>query len=473
MPERRQADLPERHRSLAAALDWSWRLLTAKQQRLLACVSVFRGGWTLEAVEAVCQEPHALELLADLGDASLISSAAEETDSGVRFRLLEMVRDFSQEKLAALSEQALLRGEQAPCQERHAGFFGALAERAVPELRGPQQNRWLDVLEADHDNLRAALDWHLSSLLCLQAENPEAGLRLASALVPFWRARGHLWEGHRRCLMLLECPAAGCRTAARADALNGAGELTTLLTRYCDAERLHEEALCVAREIQSRIREAEALLGLGTVFYWRQEYAAAERLFEESRVKLWSEAHQGEQETEQRRVSAERAVCHSLGNLALRQGNYAKAQSSFGQALMLRRGLEDTLGVAATVGGLGQTARAAGDAAAAMRHFGEALRLFDAAGQRWTAALCLSDLGRLAAAQGPRPRSARLLGAAASLRERFHFPPPPLERAGNEDHLAALRDRLGASAFEAAWAEGKRLSWEQVIAYTLDTNFAP
>jgi predicted ATPase len=205
-----------KQRTLRGALDWSHELLSEDEKKLFGRLSVFAGGWTLEAAEAVgagedVQEEDILDLLSGLVEKSLV--VAKGFDQGrVRYRLLEPVRQFALEKLEEVGEAEEIR-------RRHAGFFLALAEDAEPRLRGPEDMEWLERLEAEHDNLRAALSW------ALEPREPQLGLRLAGALWMFWHAHGHYGEGRK---WLEEALAKDDRTsvAARLKALEGVFWLT-------------------------------------------------------------------------------------------------------------------------------------------------------------------------------------------------------------------------------------------------------
>lgn len=205
----RRQDASPRHRTLWAAMDWSYRLLPADMQQFFARLSVFRSGWTLEAAGAVCAAPRALDSLAELRDRSLVT-AEENEAGGMRFRLLETLREFGAAQLVDGARGALARG--------HAAYFSSIAQEAKPHLTGADQARWLDRLEDDHDNLRAALDWHQAP-----EGDADAGLRLAANLVRFWQVRGHLTEGRAIFAALLARP--GADAEARAEALDGAGSL--------------------------------------------------------------------------------------------------------------------------------------------------------------------------------------------------------------------------------------------------------
>lgn len=439
--ETRRPDVPARHHSLRAALDWSWRLLKPAEQRLLRQVSVFRGGWTLEAAEAVCGEPDSLALLSSLLQASLVR-VSEEKNGEARYSLLETVRQYAREQL----EDA---GDLDGCRARHTDYFLSLTLAA--KLDGPAQVPELNRLETEHDNLRAALD-HCRD----DPASAEKGLTLAAALLPFWRARSYLKEGEERTLALLQSPLAAGPTAARASALNCAGMLAMLQAAYDRAAAYHKEAREIFCTLEDAGGEAAALHGLGNVAHFNQDYPAARTLFEAALARR----QPGD-------TAGLAASWHSLGGLALREGSHAAAMDCYARALCLRRRLGDTLGVAGTLGGLGQVALAQHDLAGAAEHTRECLRLFHAAGQRWTASLCLDVLSRIAFALGQPEREIRLLAAALTVRERSGFAVPPAERDAKQKHVTEMRVLLGDAVFEAAWAEGQALTWDEAAAYAL------
>jgi predicted ATPase len=212
-------DLPARQQTLRAALDWSYDLLSDRERRMFARLGVFVGGATLEAAESVCAASEPTDALADvtaLAEHSLILQYGD-AEGEPRFAMLETIREYALEQLA-------MRGEDAAIRARHAAYYLQLAEAAVPQLRGPDQARWLDWLEADHDNLRAACEWYLESGAV------EEGLRLTAALHWFWDRRGYLDDGRPRLQAALAAAASITRPSdallrARAWALVGAAAL--------------------------------------------------------------------------------------------------------------------------------------------------------------------------------------------------------------------------------------------------------
>ena len=211
----------ERHQTLRAAVDWSYDLLTEPERALFARLAVFAGGWTLEAAEQVgagegIESPEVLDLLTRLADQSLVV-AQEQPDGTARYRLLESLRQYGRDKLAARAEAPAVR-------DRHLAHFLALAERADPGLYGPDAPAWIERLEVEHDNLRAALDWALGP--AAGQGQAARGLRLAGALEYFWFLRVHRREGLARLQQAL-AHTDDAPSAARAQALYSAGALAT------------------------------------------------------------------------------------------------------------------------------------------------------------------------------------------------------------------------------------------------------
>jgi non-specific serine/threonine protein kinase len=263
----RQRGADVRHRSLWATLDWSNQLLSPALQRLFAQLSVFRGGWTVAAAESVCQEPSALECLEQLRESSFV--ATEESVGEMCDGMLETIREFAHERLAESEAEEGLR-------RRHAEFFLALVEAAAPELKGAVQTLWLDRLEREHDNLRAALAWSVGS------GEPQIGLRLGGALQEFWWVRGYHKEGSAQLLRLLGQPGAEAHTAARARALSGAGRIEGFQGDVDTARALHEESLAIWRGLENRVGMAAALRYLGRLTSHQWNVGAGRALLEES-----------------------------------------------------------------------------------------------------------------------------------------------------------------------------------------------
>lgn len=367
----RKRDVPTRHRTLRAAIDWSYHLLSPEMQRFFVRLSVFRGGWTMEAAAAVCEDKSALDLLAQLRECSLVSAAEEA--GAMRFRMLESLREYAWDRLQQ-------QGELEAVQGLHRTFFLALAEASIPHMTGPGQETWLERLEGEHENLRVALD------VCLDRKEAETGLRLAAALCRFWAVRGHLREGRERCAVLLAMPEAQKHTQSRADALSGAAMLALGQGDHAATRLLYEESLVLLRELGEKRGEALALNGLGIVAHRKGEYAAAHALYAEGLM-----LRRAERDKE--------GIANSLNNLgalAEDQGDYTAADSLHTESLALRRESGNQRGIANSLNNLGSLAYSRGDYPAARALYEESLALNRVLGDKGGAAHGLRNLGIVA-----------------------------------------------------------------------------
>ena len=498
-------DAPRRLHTMRGAIAWSYDLLAPAEQALFRRLAVFAGGFTVEAAEAVAGggggegmplaplsaatppergDSHSvLDLLAVLLDHSLLRRL-NAADGDLRFGMLETVREYGLEVLAATGEESLAR-------RSHATYFLALAETAERELRGAEQPYWLARLETEHDNLRAALAW------CLEQGEPVLGLRLAGALWRFWYVRGHFGEGRRWLERALTAPGpAGSdreAVAARARALHGAGVLAHAQADYARATPLLEEGLALFRALGDRQGTARSLHTLGNVAACRGDYARAEALYGQS-LELARElgddagasdaienlgiaardrgdlaraaALIGESLALERKLGNEQGIADALENLGITardQGDLERAAALLEASLARYRALGDAQGIADTLDSLGSVAVARGDHASAASLFAESLAWCRTLGDGLGLAYCLDGFAIVAEARGRPDRAARLAGAAAALREATGARLPPAEAARHARHLATVRDRLGAAPFTAAWAAGTALPLEQAI----------
>ncbi|HLV80819.1 MAG TPA: tetratricopeptide repeat protein, partial [Chthonomonadaceae bacterium] len=344
----RRLDKGSRHRSLWAAIDWSYHLLPPALQQFFAGLSVFRGGWTLEAAEVVCEEPLALDYLAQLQGHSLVS--AEESAPQLHFRMLESLREYAQEQLDEKERQELAR--------RHRDYFLYLAEEAKRALLGPEQIRWLDRLEREHDNLRAALEGCLTD-----SGGAQQGLRLAAALWPFWETRGFAAEGYNWLSQLLALESD--RTHAYAQALNGAGNLAHIQGDYASARRLFEESLVLYRELDDPLGIAVLLGNLAIVVGKQGDRAASYALAQESLAL-------------RRKMGDKPGIAlalNNLGSMARKQGDYQTARALLEESLALRQEMGDLSGVALAYSNLGNLAYHQADYPAARAYQEQSLQL--------------------------------------------------------------------------------------------------
>jgi predicted ATPase/transcriptional regulator with XRE-family HTH domain len=443
-----------RHQTLRAALDWSYDLLTAPERALLRRLAVFAGDFTLEAVEAVgtgdrqdsaalsIDAPEMLNLVERLVDQSLVLVSGH--DNAMRYRLLETVRAYAAEQLTAA-------GEEHAAQERHARWCLALAEVAESHKAEPEQGTWLTRLDAEHDNLRAALGWSLADV-----PGVTRGLALAGALGWFWKVRGHYGEG-RRWLTALLTRSGSVPPGVRAKALNRAGVLAMDQGDHDEATRWLTESLALARQVGDEAAVATCLNDLGILAGMRGEYAHAWVLLEEGLglVRARGDRH---------------AIAAALGNLGItarRRGEIDRAVALYEECLTVARALGNTRLVAMTFQNLGNLHldQHAPDQAAV--HYHEGLALCVQLQDRLGAARCLGGIAEIAGLRGDARRAVRLCGAATALREAIGVPLPPTGRSAFDRTTAAARAALGEAAFRAAWAAGQALSLEDVSAEAL------
>jgi predicted ATPase/DNA-binding SARP family transcriptional activator/Tfp pilus assembly protein PilF len=369
-----------RQQTLRATLDWSYNLLTEPERLLLRRLSVFAGGWSLEAAEQVCagesiETWQVLDLLTLLVEKSLL--AFEEREAGGRYRLLEMVRQYAAEQLEA-------SGETEQVKVRHRNWFLALGEEAEPQLRGAEQGVWLARLESEHENLRAALAWCRA-----EQGGAEVELRMAGALWRFWEVHGHYSEGRAYLLEALEREGAGRRTEERARALNGAGVLASYQGDYEAARVLHEESLAISRELGDKQGIAWPLHHLGLMASRQGDYETARARHEES-LTIWRELDN---------KGGIGWSLHQLGSVAREQGVYGVARALYEEALAISRELGDKQGIAWSLNDLGKAAYDQGEYTTAWALHEESLAISRELGDKQGIAWSLQHLGNVAGAR--------------------------------------------------------------------------
>jgi tetratricopeptide (TPR) repeat protein len=463
--------------------------------------------------------------VATLLDQSLVHQI-EGLDSEPRFTMLETIREYALERLAASGEAEAIR-------RQHAQYYLALAEAVAPGLWGDQQHQGsVAQLEPEHDNLRAALAWSQGP-----AGSAETGLRLAGALAGFWTARGYLNEGRAWLAGALAQPEAAAPSLARAEALRRAGVMAEGSAGAAHA--FYEESLALFRALGDRRGSAATLADRGRHAWFLGDYARAAMLCEESLALF-------------REIGDRYGSAHALTWLAAAardQGDYVRALALFAESLALWRALGDKVGIANTLNGMGDAMRDQGDYMPAAALYQEALALNREREHMVMSAIVQSNLGRvlhaqgndvqavalieesvawlrdvghtwnlawvlqhlsavvyaqgdgraravlrealvaqqrqgykgmiagslerfagLAARQGQPEQAARLFGAAEALRAALGAPLPPAERAAYEHDVAATRAQLDAAAFAAAWADGRALPLHQAIADALSED---
>jgi predicted ATPase/DNA-binding NarL/FixJ family response regulator len=445
-----------RHRTLHATMDWSHELLSREERVLFRRLSVFAGGFSLEAAESVCageklERDEVLELLSNLVDKSLVIMR-EEGGEG-RYRLLETVRQYGWEKLSE-------SGEAGQVWERHAGYYLALAEEAEPELKGERQLAWLERLERDHDNLRAAMVWLLG-----RGELEEAA-RLGWALWLFWGIRAHFAEGRRWMEQTLSAEGSTAMPAsARAKALYVAGMMANYQGDHGSAEPLLEESLGLFRGLDDKLGTAYALSNAGFAANGQGRHQRAIALNEEA-VSLFLEVEE--------KWGAAIQLCF-LAVAWRDHGDHERAERLAEQGLALSREVGERQTITAALYTLATLAQAERDHERARDLFEEGLKLSAELGNEADVAHCLEGLASIAASEGRIVRAARLWGAEEALLERmetavYTYVP---DRSLHQSRVADTRSQLDEEAFAAAWAEGRAMTSEQAIEYALDHSATP
>jgi predicted ATPase/DNA-binding SARP family transcriptional activator/DNA-binding CsgD family transcriptional regulator len=443
---------PPRQQTLEGALDWSYDLLTGSERDLFGRLSVFSGGWTLGAAEAIGSEDGidkggVIGLLLRLVDKSLVVAEANGGGGEPRYRMLETVRQYASEKLGR-------SGEEEEALQRHAAYFVRLAEEAEQGLNGSDHGRWLVRLETEHDNLRAALSWLLG-----EGGDVPSGVQLAAAMWPFWFARGYLSEG-RRWLEGAASRAGPAATAARAKALNGAGSLATFQEEYGAAKALIEEALAISRELGDKEAIASSLANLcGVAMLGQRDDIPVTDLLEE--------AFRLRPTLEDRRTAGNLYILE--GRVALARGDLARSVELGEDGLSLYREAGDDYGMVMCLLHVGFVTLKWGEYDRTTSVLQEGLRLSGKLDHKTFIQYCLTGLAGVAASRGWPARAARLWGAEESMSEAFGG---RIVREGRatidyEGRLAEARSQLDGSAWAAAWTEGRTMTPEQAIEYAL------
>jgi predicted ATPase len=481
-------DLPERQRTLRATMEWSHALLEEGEKVLFARLSVFAGGRTLEAIEAVCDAEgdlpvETLDGVESLVDKSLLRE--EERPGGEpRFVMLETVHEYAREKLEE-------NGETEEIKHTHAEYFLTLTEEAKAELNGPQQKTWLERLETEHDNIRAALSWAL--------KHAEAGLviRLGGALWWFWRMRGHYSEGRRWLEEALAIKGRGS-PESRARALAGVGALAVEQGDLDRAEEACEEGLelLVGEAREPSEAKLYLLTCLGWVAFSREDHGRATELFEESlelsreKMDTWGLAgslmslatvshSQGDSEraTElyeesmdlYREQGNKGGLASCLNNLAMvvySQGDLGRAIQLTEESVALHRELGARGGVSIGLCNLGWMALLQNDLGRAADLYAESLALAEDLGHQRVQS-GLEGFACLAGAQREAERAAQLWGAAQALQEAKGIRRDPDFLAEADARISAVRSGMGEEAWEAAWRKGRAMTIEESVSYAI------
>jgi predicted ATPase len=476
-------DLPLRQQTIRNTIDWSYNLLDTGEQLLFARLGVFVGGCTLEAVAAVCNAKSDLPLETMDGIASLADKSLLKQLAGVggepRFILLGAIREYALERLAAYGATEALR-------RRHAEYYLALAEDAAPQLYGATQATLLERLEHEHGNLCAVLIWSQMK------GNQEVELRLASALGRFWYVRGYFAEG-RRWLEDGLARSTDTLVDVRVHALDWAAEFASIQNDIAAARALYDEMQALCRRAGDASGLASALYGRAWLLLDQGDYASARSDAMESVLilrgtnEVWGLAFatftyafilDALSDESVARTSAEESLAlfrsagdtwnlagplSLLGNLARRQGDFATARKYYEEGLALWKKTGDQPGVSWGLRNLGQLAQAQGDYARAATLLAESVKILHEIGHK-NITCGLVGLAEAVVDLGQPARAARLFGAAEALRDISGATIFPVDQPNYDRAVAIVRAQLGDTSFAAAWAEGRAMELEQVIA---------
>ncbi len=468
-----RAALP-RQQTLRATIDWSYDLLESEDRVLLDRLSIFRGGWVVEAAEQVCaggpiDEFDVLDRLSHLVDKSLV--AVEDFDNSPRYSLLDSIRSYAREKLEATDGV----GEVT---ERHAGWSVDLAEEGRKRLEGPDQPAWMRRLERESGNVRAALDY-----LTSHEGRAEDALRLATGLTRFWYVRGQFEEGAgwlekglrsgdsvpselratalyaagicanemgkyqdsmEKLRQSMDIHRADGNLLGVANALNAMGIVSHQTGQYVQAKSFYEEALEINRELGNRSSEARVLNNLGIVANSLGDRALARSLYEEA-LKVSRELGNR---------SEEGLNLNNLGNVLFAQEDLDGAEDLFRQALEISREVSSRAGEALNLNNLGQVLHRKGDTEEAQKCLLDSLAIRREQGDRLGMAFTFEGLARVAASEEEPEDAVGYLAAAASLRAEIGSPLAPADQRELDDLIAALKSEMGQPAFDAAWERG-------------------
>jgi predicted ATPase/class 3 adenylate cyclase len=433
-------DLPARQRTLRDAIDWSYDLLNPAEAAFFRRLSVFVGGWSVDAAAAVCS-PSELGLDAFMGLTTLVDQslirAAEGSDGEPRFTMLETIREFATGQLAEADETDRLRNS-------HADWFLRLAEATEPHLtRDPAA---IERIGADHDNIRASLGW------AVDTESTETALRLVFALWRFWHQRGHLREGREWAERALALPGADARTSARARGLTGAAGIAYWQNDYPAAEAWYQEAESIYRELGDQ-------RGLADALYNTASMAAISGRMEEAIAGMVESAELARQAGDDGLAARSLAA---IGYAAFMQDDLDTARTVLEEGLELAERIGDQFQMGGAHHTVAQVARLQGRLSDAADHYRSAIRIMHALGDQASLTEPLQGLAAVDIATGNAERGVRLLAAAAAVRERLGGGPPP-EWLRLGDPLAEAKGTLADETYRQAWEAGAQMSIDEVV----------
>ena len=427
--------------NLRALIDWSHDLLVEPERALFRRLAVFAGGWTLEAAEAVGSggdsRRDVLDLLSRLVEKSLVVLQAD----GARYRLLDTVRQYAEEKLAQAVDEAATR-------ERHAAFFVGLAEAARPQLSGPDQGSWLVRLDLEQENMLTALAWRGH-----EANGAQRALRLVFALRPYWINRGLFDLGHRLTNRTLALPGAQAHDLHRCRALHVAGQLSFIMGRYGEAEQHLHASLAIAAEIGDAERRAAALQPLGMACVGQGDLARARPYLEEAVSLARSQGNK-------RQLVA---ATNTLAQLHRIEGDVAAAEPLYDHVLVLARELGDQQSIAIALLNLAILSIGRSQVEAAQRMLVEAISIAEQIGSKLVQQSALDVCAGLCAVRSDWPQAALFFGAAEAQAQSTGFRRQPEDDAFLSPLVARTRHALGVAEFAAAEAGGRTLVGSEAL----------
>lgn len=472
-------DLPARQQTLRDTIAWGFELLDESEKILFRRLAVFVGGCTMQAAEAVCGQdaPSGIESLVNKSLLRLESAATAEP----RATMLESIHEFARERLNA-------SGEAQSLSQRHADYFLNWVELAEPMLDGADQVMVLNQLEAEHDNLRAALRW------AKETEKSEVALRLGCALNRFWLLRGYFTEARERFAdaLAMPVPADTGVVHLRARALYKAGVMALWQSDYEVASPLMQESLAIFTSLGDKNAVAENLEGIGQMAWQRGDYALARSAHTEglrirrdlgalpgiarAQMQLGVALRESGEPAEGRRLLEESLTLHRelgsremiarnlmhLGSTLIAQGD-SSALDTLDQALDMFLELGDKWGVGRCLHDLGQAAARLDDYELARVYFEQSIMLLRELGDRRNLVKCIEGIAGVEVAHGRFDRAARLFGASEAARRKLGTPLPPSYRSGLDRTLAALTAQTERVQLENWWAQGSGMTLDQAV----------
>ena len=485
-----------RQQTLRAMIDWSYSLLSKQEKTLFRRLSVFVGGWTLEAAESVCGEERSgvdvLDLLTRLVDKSLVF--IEESIGEIRYHRLETIRQYSREKFFETDEVEAVR-------DRHLDHFVQFAELVDENLKGADQLVWQNRMSAEQDNLRAALEWGLN-------RNPDSALRIAGAANLFWTAGGYSAEGFRWTQKALEqvekIPAPQGitieqRLATRARALRGLTRLYLALGDNANAKRVAEESVALYRQSQDQRGLSFALVVLAYPLEFLGERVRAEAVLQESYSIACAEGDvyvicrslnrlarvivdlHHDLDLSQRYVeeslrlareaglrSQEAQASEILGSIAIHRNDHDEARSHFKESMRVYEEIGAMFNVILEKSNLAHLERKLGNYEDALEYYRETIIAFRDIGQTGAVSHQLECFGFIALAQNQNERALQLFAAANRLREQGDRPMTPDEQIYFDEQLKSLREKMDPMNFDSVWSKGHAMMMEQAIELALE-----